>query len=146
MFRYRERQHTASRARLIQCRAVGGHDEKPEDDTIEEEGVEFAGTPALGSKDRMTHDEKNWADDRLVLNCTAHQLVDATITKGNGRALFQFRCETLTQSELAGLDQAVHSCNDICLLFPAEKVWLSEIHIERLDGRWVRIVGRVDAS
>ena len=146
MFGYRERQHTACSVRLIQCRAVGGHDEKPDDDTIEEEGVEFAGTCALGSTDLVSHDEKNWADDRLVLNCTAHQLVDAAITKGNGRALFQFCCETLTESELAGLDQAVRTCNDVCLLFPDEKVCLSEIQIDRLDGRWVRIVGRVDAS
>jgi hypothetical protein len=75
------------------------------------------------------------------LNCAAHQLTDASIS--TRYALFEFRCVTLTEREVVMLEQAAYLHSDVCLSFPATKVWLSEVRVERLDAGSVRVAGQV---
>ena len=88
--------------------------------------------------------ENNGTGYQVVLNCAAHEFVDAATTKGQGPKLFHFRCRTFADDEIAELERAARSRSDVCFFFPDAKLWLSDVRVERLDAGWVRIVGRVD--
>ena len=83
------------------------------------------------------------ADDCLELDCTAHQLTGASISKSQGDTIFRFCCGSFTEAELATLERALQSHSDVRFLFPNSKVRLGGVHIQRLDVGTVQIGGHV---
>jgi hypothetical protein len=79
----------------------------------------------------------------LDLNCTKHEVGEASITHGLKGDLFMCHVGSLSDADLAELRRASETKIPVRLLFSQSVVSLTQIACVVCDDGWVRVEGRV---